>query len=454
MPDELVAVVPDPGLGNASYLVDLGEGRALAVDACLDLRGLRREAGRRGLEIAFAADTHLHADFLSGAVQLAASEGARVLASRSGGRDFPHQGLADGDEVDLGGLVLRAIGTPGHTDEHVAYLLLDGDRELGVFTGGSLIVGSAARVDLVDPGRTEELARAQFHSLRRLAELGDHLALWPTHGGGSFCSTAASGAGLVSTIGAERATNPLLQAPDEESFVDLMLGTLGSHPPYFHRLGEVNRRGPAVVREDPTLRPIPAAEVRTLVASGAEIVDVRPITSFAAAHPPGAVSIPLRPAFASWLGWLVPHDKPIVVLREPDQDPDELLWQALKIGHDNIRGEVAGGIDGWQAEGLPVEATPLVGPDEIGRERILDIRQRSEYAAGHVPGAVHVELGQVADRSSELAPAATVVMCGHGERAMGAASLLARAGMDDVRVLLGGPGDVARARDISLQEGA
>jgi hydroxyacylglutathione hydrolase len=454
MPDELVAVVPDPGLGNASYLVDLGEGRALAVDACLDLRGLRREADARGLEIAFAADTHLHADFLSGAVQLAANDGAKVLASRSGGRDFPHRGLADGDEVDLGGLVLRAIGTPGHTDEHLSYLLIDGDREIGVFTGGSLIVGSAARVDLVDQARTEELARAQFRSLRRLAELGDDLALWPTHGGGSFCSTAASGAGAVSTIGAERATNPLLQAPDEDSFVDLMLGTLGSHPPYFHRLGEANRRGPAVVREEPTLRPIPAADVRALVASGAEIVDVRPITSFAAAHPPGALSIPLRPAFASWLGWLVPHERPIVVLREPDQDPAELLWQALKIGYDDIRGEVAGGIEGWRAEGLPVENIPLVGPDEIGHERILDVRQRSEYASGHVPGAVHLELGQVADRASYLAPASTVVMCGHGERAMGAASLLARAGLDDVRVLRGGPGDVARTRDVSLQEGA
>jgi hydroxyacylglutathione hydrolase len=452
--DELVSVVPDTGLGNAAYLVDLGDGRALAVDACLDLRALRRQADARGLEVAFAADTHLHADFLSGALQLAASDGARVLASRSGHRDFPHRGLEDGDEVDLDGLMLRALATPGHTEEHLSFLLLDGSREIGVFTGGSLIVGSAARVDLVAPERTEELARAQYHSLRRLAGLADETALWPTHGGGSFCSAAATAAGAVSTIAAERAANPLLQAPDEESFVDLMLGTLGSHPPYFHRLGELNRRGPAIVRAGPTLEPLPARDAADLVAGGGELIDVRPVASFARAHPKGALSIPLRDVFASWLGWLAPHDRPIVVLREAGQDAEELACQALKIGYQNIRGEIAGGIEAWRAEGLPVASIPLVAPGDVDDERLLDIRQRSEYAAGHVPGAENVELGQVAAIACEIEDERTVVMCGHGERAMGAASLLTRAGLSDVRVLLGGPDDVVAARGGSLEGGA
>ena len=204
------AVVPvvDEGLGNSAYLVDLGDGRALAVDASRDLRTLRDAAAKRSLTVAYAADTHLHADFLSGAVDLAASDGATVLASAAGGREFDHVGLADGDEIDLGGLRLRAMVTPGHTDEHLAFLLCDGDAPLGVFSGGSLIVGAAARTDLVDPARTEELARAQYRSVQRLLTLPDDVALWPTHGAGSFCS-APPGAERTSSIGQERATNPL-----------------------------------------------------------------------------------------------------------------------------------------------------------------------------------------------------------------------------------------------------
>ena len=199
------AVVPvvDEGLGNSAYLVDLGEGRALAVDVPRDLRAVRAAAHRHDLKIAFAADTHLHADFLSGARQLAADGGAQVLASAAGGSAFDHRGLADGDEVDLGGLMLRAWATPGHTAEHVAYLLLDGAQVLGVFTGGSLLVGAAARTDLSGPERTEPLARAQYTSLYRLLTLPDATPVYPTHGAGSFCS-AHSGAQRTTTIGRDR----------------------------------------------------------------------------------------------------------------------------------------------------------------------------------------------------------------------------------------------------------
>ncbi len=207
--DHLISLT-DEGLGNTAYLAGLGDGRPLAVDASRDLRAVR-EAARRGLTVAFAADTHLHADFLTGAVQLAADEGATVLAAAAGQRAFPHTALADGDETDLGGLTLRALATPGHTGEHLSYLLLDGSRELGVFTGGSLIVGSGARTDLLGAARAEELARTQYRSLRRLAALPDATAVWPTHGAGSFCS-APPGAARISTIGAEKATNALLAA--------------------------------------------------------------------------------------------------------------------------------------------------------------------------------------------------------------------------------------------------
>jgi hydroxyacylglutathione hydrolase len=199
---EPVAVV-DEGLGNSCYLLDLGAGRALVVDPPRDLRAVRARAGRLGLRATYAADTHLHADFLSGARQLAVDEGATVLASAAGRRGFPHRGLGDGDEVDLGGLRLRALGTPGHTDEHLSFLLVDGGIPLGVFTGGSLIVGSAARTDLLGEDRAEELARAQYASLRRLAALPEGTAVWPTQGAGSFCS-APPGAERISTIGRRR----------------------------------------------------------------------------------------------------------------------------------------------------------------------------------------------------------------------------------------------------------
>lgn len=448
-----ISVIPvvDEGLGNSAYLVDLSDGRALAVDASRDLRALRAEAERRGLRIAFAADTHLHADFLTGAVQLAADAGATVLASRAGERGFPHRGLADGEEVDLGGLRLRTLATPGHTHEHIAFELLDDRQTLGVFTGGSLIVGSAARTDLVSPDRTEELARAQYRSLRRLAELDDDVAVWPTHGAGSFCS-APPGSERTSTIGTERATNTLLRAESEDAFVQQLLDSLGSFPAYFLALGEINRRGPELVKDE-TLPALTTDEVVRLREAGAEIVDVRPFTDFATAHVPGSVSIQLRAVFATWLGWLVAPDKPLVVVRNADQDPAEILWQARKVGYDRIVGELAGGVAAWTAAGELARSIPVVGVAALEGARVLDIRQRNEYGAGHVPGADHLELGALAAHARDLPEEPLVVMCGHGERAMSAASLLARAGRRDVTVLDGGPDDWADKTGNALRVG-
>jgi glyoxylase-like metal-dependent hydrolase (beta-lactamase superfamily II) len=448
---ELVPIV-DKGLGNTSYLVDLGDGRALTVDPSRDLRAMRDELSARGLRVAFAADTHLHADFLSGARQLASTDAASVLASAAGGREFDHTGLRDGDEIDLGGLRLRALGTPGHTDEHLSFLLLDGDRSVGVFTGGSLLVGAVARTDLVDPARTEALARAQYRSVQRLLELPDEVAVWPTHGAGSFCS-APAGADRTSTIGTERAGNPVMRARDEDAFVTELIDSLGTYPPYFHRLGEANRLGPALLPRKLNVAAMTPTAVAAAQGAGATILDVRPVPSFAAAHPTGALSIPLRPAFVSWLGWLAAHDRPIIVAREPDQDLDEVLWQAAKIGYENIVGELAGGIDAWTAASLPTTSTALTEATADSGIRVLDIRQEAEYQAGHVPGALHIELGDIPDAVDRLPDVPTVVMCGHGERAMGAASLLARHGLTQVRVLDGGPEEWAEANGQRLETG-
>jgi glyoxylase-like metal-dependent hydrolase (beta-lactamase superfamily II)/rhodanese-related sulfurtransferase len=444
--------VVDEGLGNSAYLVDLGDGAALAVDPARDLRGLYAAAAEAGLRVRFAADTHLHADFVTGATELARRDQARVLASSAGGREYPHIGLSDGDEVDLGGLVLRALETPGHTDEHVTFELLDGSRTLGLFTGGSLIVGSAARTDLIDPDRTEELARAQYASLRRLARFADDVAVWPTHGAGSFCSSPAAGE-RTSTIGAERARNRLLAAPDEDTFVRLLLDSLGDYPPYFRRLAEVNRRGPATAGRPSSVLALSPAEVVRAQVDGVEIVDVRPVDDFAASHVPGSLSVPLRPAFATWLGWLVELDQPVVIVRNPDQDLDEVWWQAAKIGHDHLVGQVGDGLAAWHAEGRPTAGVEIVGPAAVGRRSVIDIRQPAEYVEGHLPDARNLPLGTLPGRAAQVPDRPTVVMCGHGERAMGAASLLARAGRTDVAVLEGGPEDWASATGIDLELG-
>jgi hydroxyacylglutathione hydrolase len=449
---DLVPLV-DEGLGNSAYLVDLGDGRALVVDVSRDLRTVHEAAAKRGLTVAFAADTHLHADFLSGARQLAAKEQAKVLASAAGHREFAHTGLHDGDEVDLGGLRLRAWLTPGHTHEHLAFLLLDDDREVGVFTGGSLIVGSAARTDLVSEERTEELTRAQYASLRRLAELPAEVQVWPTHGAGSFCS-APPGTDRTSTIAHELATNPLLQTPDENTFVSQLLGSLGSYPPYFRRLGEINRVGPPMLDGEPKLASLRVNEVRVRLADGAVLIDARPVDRFAAAHVRGAISIPLRPVFASWLGWLAPTDRSLIIVADADQDSTEIAWQAAKIGYDNIIGELDGAMAAWTAAGYDTASIPLTRAGQLDGRRVLDIRQRSEYLDGHLPGAMHVELGDIAHRAAEIPDEPTVVMCGHGERAMGAASLLEAAGHHDLVVLDGGPQDWAATTGGDLQTGA
>jgi hydroxyacylglutathione hydrolase len=445
--------VVDEGLGNSAYLVDIGDGRALAVDASRDLRAMRDALSETGLRVFFAADTHLHADFLSGARQLAASDGASVLASAAGHREFDHVGLRDGDEIDLGGMRLRALGTPGHTDEHLSFLLLDGQKPVGVFSGGSLLVGAVARTDLIDPARTEELARAQYRSVQRLLELPGEVAVWPTHGRGSFCS-APAGTDRTSTIGAERTGNPLLQAPDEDSFVTRLVGGLGSYPPYFRRLGEANRRGPGLLPRRLGVAAMTPTAVALAWSAGASIVDVRPVHSFAVAHPAGALSIPLRQAFASWLGWLADHERPIVVVRDPDQDIEEVLWQAAKIGYENVVGELAGGVEAWTAAGLPTGSVALVEPTADHDVRLLDIRQETEFRAGHVPGAVHVELGDIQEAVSRLTNVPTVVMCGHGERAMGAASILTARGFTHVSVLAGGPEEWAEANGQQLEAGS
>jgi len=445
----LITPFVDEGLGNSSYLVDLGDGRALVVDPVRAVVPYLRFAEQHGLTLAYSLETHLHADFVSGSLELARL-GASILAPRGGRAEFPHEPLDDGEEHDLGGLVLRGIGTSGHTPEHLSYLLLDGDKPAALFSGGALIVGSVARTDLISPEQTEPLARALFRALRdRILPLPDELPVYPTHGTGSFCSAPGIGE-RTTTIGRERASNPLLSAPDEDAFLRLLMSSLGTYPDYFLRLRDVNRRGPAVYGSQmPGLVQLTPEQLQAAVTAGAELIDVRPIPQFAAGHVPGALSIALRPAFASWLGWLVETDRTLVFVADADQDRDELVSQCLKIGYEHLGGELAGGMESWRAAGLPEGHTDL-GADAPARQApILDVRQANEYRGGHVPGATHVELGSLADHAVSPTGADPIVMCGHGERAMTGASLLERAGARPT-VFLGGPAELARARGEAL----
>ncbi|MEO6795484.1 MAG: rhodanese-like domain-containing protein [Candidatus Dormibacter sp.] len=428
----------DEGLGNQSYLVPLRDGRALVVDPRRDPAPYLEHAERLGLRIAFAAETHLHADFISGSRELA-SEGAIILAPAASRLEAPHQALDHGDELDLGGLTLQALGTPGHTPEHLAYLLRDGSRPLALFSGGALIPGGAARTDLISPDQTEHLARALYRSVRQhLAGLPDDLAIYPTHGAGSFCS-AGTGGLRTTTVGQERQVNPIFTVPDEDAFVGSFLGGLGSYPPYFLRLREVNRRGTRLYgRSLPEVKKLAVGAFRRHVAAGATLIDARPFMEFGAGHIPGALSIALRPAFASWLGWMVPADRPMIFVLGPDQDRQDLVRQCLNIGYENIVGELEGGTPAWRAAGLPESIVELRHANRDLEGTPLDVRQASEWAGGRVPGAHRRELGSLPGAIDTVPSGPLTIYCGHGERAMTAASLLEAAGRQNLAVLAGG----------------
>jgi hydroxyacylglutathione hydrolase len=422
------------GLGHSSHLVDLGDGTAMVVDPARLPTAQRDHAAGAGLTIAYTADTHTHADYISGSPDLAA-DGATFLAPAEALLAHPHRGMRDGDVVTVGGYRLEAIATPGHTPDHLSYLLSDESGPVVLFSGGSLMVGTVGRTDLLGDERRESLARDLYRALRdRILALPDDLPVYPTHGAGSFCS-APGGGDRTTTIARERATNPLLAARSEDEFVDRLLDGLGSFPGYFRRLPAANQTGVPIHHTVPTLERLTPDDLQDLVVGGAVVVDARRVSDFAAGHVPGSLSIELRPVFASWLGWLTEPDQPVVFVLGEDQDEIDLVRQALTIGHDNLAGRLDGGIDAWTAAGRPVETTELLEPDAVDRP-LLDVRQDDEFTAGHVPGAAHVELGALA--SANLPPGPVATMCGKTERAMTGASVLQRAGHADVAVLRGG----------------
>jgi glyoxylase-like metal-dependent hydrolase (beta-lactamase superfamily II) len=442
-----VELVVDEGLGHTSFVVGLGDGTAVVVDPARFPAEQRRLAAERGWRIAWTADTHSHADYLSGSPELTA-DGATFLASAGARIEVPHRPVAAGEGLELApGMVLKAIATPGHTPDHLAYLLLQEGEPVALFSGGSLMVGTLGRTDLLGDEHSEELARRMHRALRRdVLTLPADLPVYPTHGAGSFCS-APTGADRVTTIGRELETNPLLALDDEDEFVDALLRGLGSFPTYFRELPERNRRGPRVYRRVPELRQLALGEVDATIEAGAAVVDARPMAAFATAHVPGSISIALRPVFATWLGWLIGLDRPVSFVTDETVDPAELVRQALVIGHEAVIGELRGGVDAWRAAGRATASIALTESADPAAT-VLDVRQDIEWRAGHVPGAVHIELASIRDPLRTDLP--ITVMCGHGERAMTGASLLERLGHDRLAVFAGTPADWARATGVDL----
>ena len=441
--------VVDEGLGHSSYLVGLGDGSALVVDPARFPDPQRRWAREHRWQIAWTLDTHSHADYISGSPELAA-DGATFVASAGAGLEVGHRPVEPGESIEVAtGVELRAIATPGHTPDHLAFLLVVDGAPTALFSGGSLMVGALGRTDLLGDERREDLARALYRSLRaEILTLPDDLPVYPTHGAGSFCS-APAGSDRTTTIGRERVTNPLLGIDDEDEFVATLVAGLGSFPSYFRQLPEVNRRGPRLYPALPTLAKLDVTTARAHLADGAVLVDARPVDAFSRAHPRGAISIEHRPVFGSWLGWLVPLDRPVVFVLDDATDRADLVRQCLTVGHEAILGELYGGLAAWVAAGLEVGSIPLVGPSAVAGT-VIDVRQDSEWSGGHLPGALHLELGELADTTLPDAP--MTLMCGHGERAMTGASILQAAGRGDVSVLRGGPADVA-ATGLDLETG-
>ena len=426
-------------LGCASYLIgDEDAGVAAVVDPRLDIDEYLRLARYLGVRIEHVLETHDHADHVSGHGRLAAATGATIHIHREAGPEYDHEPFEDGWELQLGSLVVRALHTPGHRPEHTAFALVDTARSgdpWAVLTGDSLFVGDIARPDLaVDE---EEGARSIFRSLNeKLMSLPDTTEVWPGHLGGSLCGGPGMDLKISSTIGFERANQELLQIADEAEFVERAISALGAQPPNFENIVALNR-GP-LVKETVEAHPLTPRQVQQALADGALVVDVRTELQFDEAHIPGAVSITARRAgFGSKLAWLATPEQPIVLVGRDDEDALEAAVLTASVGLRNLGGYLAGGMTSWREDRLDVDRVERVTVAELhdrwerdrGGVQVLDVRDRSEWDAGRIPGSIHRPYHDIDELPDGIDPDRPVAaICASGQRSAVAASLLKRLG--------------------------
>jgi hydroxyacylglutathione hydrolase len=440
-----VRLFRDDGLGNGSYLIDAGGGRAVVVDPDRRARRYLASAEDRGSGIAWVLETHLHADFVSGALEVRDATGAEIHAPAEAGVGFPHRPVRGGERFELGDLEVEVLATPGHAPEHVSYVVRRGGESPLLFSGGALIVGGAARTDLAGDELTDHLTKHAFETLQHVfADLPDETELLPTHGGGSFCSTG-SGSKHTTTLGEERMTNPLLSLT-EEDFVGSWPKTFPRTPAYFARMREMNWAGPRLRRDIQMPRPLaPQAFAAAASAEGAVVVDTRNAGAYAETHGEGALAIPFRASFPTWLGWLVPADARLLFVLG-DATLDDVVDASLLVGVERFEGYLDGGIEAWRSAGLPIRSLPAIGPEDTvpwlqTGAQPLDVREPDEVERGAIAGSVAVPLGDLPMRLDAVPKGRPLLTyCATGMRSTTAASILERAGVGPVVNLRGGYG--------------
>lgn len=474
----------DQPLAQASYLIGCqATGDAIVVDALRDVQPYLDVAAAEGLRITHVTETHIHADFVSGSRELAARTGAQLYLSAEGGPDWlyafaSHDGatlLHDGDTIAVGNIRLDVMHTPGHTPEHLAFVVTDlpaSAGPMGIITGDFVLVGDVGRPDLLEKaakvvGTMEAAAHTLFHSLTRFRALPDHLQLWPGHGAGSACGKAL-GAVPSSTVGYEKRANWGVATHDEQTFVQMVLDGQPEPPAYFAQMKRINRDGPPVLGGMPIPERLSASALPELVASGAWIVDLRPAAAFAAAHIPGTLSIPQGRSFATWAGWLLPYDADVYLLTDDTATAQggpiaglngatgdgphapfavrQAAHDMALIGLDRVAGWFgADALTEWTSNGATMGCVSQIDAHTLVERRahesitVLDVRGASEFAAGHLPGARNVPVGLLVEQLATFpADQPVVVQCQSGARSAIAASVLLRAGRRDVLNLQGG----------------
>jgi hydroxyacylglutathione hydrolase len=445
----------DRGLAHYSYVVACERaGVAAVVDPRRDIDVYLDFARARHLRISHVLETHIHADYASGAHELAKRADAELCLSDYDSDEmyevsFAHRPLRDGDSIELGRVRIEARHTPGHTPEHVSFLVYDTARaaipEI-LLSGDFLFVGSVGRPDLLGDSAKQALAERLFDSVRKLDPLPDGLEIHPAHGAGSMCGSGMSGRPM-STLGFERIANPYLdRGLTREAFVRRVLEHLPPFPPYYTRMKALNSTGPPPLGALPGSQAIAPGTFGQLVTEGHVVIDLRDPLAFAGAHVPGAFGIGAGTNLSTWASWVVPYETPILLVA-PHGEINEAVRALVRVGLDDVRGFLEGGMAAWIAAGHDVARIPLVSAEEIHDRladdpalKVLDVRSDDEWGQGHVCGAVHVMGGQVPERARELAQGdpPLAVICSTGYRSTVAASVLARAGATRLINVAGG----------------
>ncbi len=439
----------DEGLAQSSFLLACDRTReALVIDPRRDIDVYVEAAARHRLTLRYAIETHVHADFVSGAHELSAM-GATVIAGPGADLRFTHHEASDDEALTVGDIRLKILHTPGHTPEHISILAEAPGEPVRVFPGDTLFVGAVGRPDLLGEKQARQLASQLYDSLTgKLLTLPDDVEVHPGHGAGSLCG-AGIGKDPHSTVGQERRFNAMLQHSTRDAFVAAVLADLPETPPYFPRMKRINHDGPPLLNLGagfPGTRALSPADASAALAGGAWMIDLRGADAFGAEHPRGAINIGFGSKVGYWAGWVIPADARVILMASTTREADDAARQLLRVGIDRIEGRLDGGIEAWRAANLPTgriaQMTVRDLRDRIARRdtlAILDVRTPREWRAGHIDRATHVPVGEVTAQSAGLprqAPIAT--LCEGGYRSSLAASLLAKAGMNNVVNVIGG----------------